>query len=147
MGMMEMTDGSLYEELVRVGFQSGETIHKLYPHMEVAELKEAQYGNTYDEPKPLRFEFGEKVVLVVVQTVTAVFVSDDAPGERPFGYYRLPNWNVEGWLLKSGFDADTKITRVRLYLQGFLGGALDEGFIQAIPENPVPGGPLLLMES
>lgn len=145
--MMEMTSGELYEQLIRAGFQSGETVYKIYPSLEVKDLHAAQCGSTYSNPKPLRIEFCDKVALVVVQTVSSMFITDQSGnGGTPLGYYQHPNWNVEGWLLKSGFDQNDEIIRVRLHLEGFLGGKLDEGFMQVIPKRSTPGGPLILVD-
>jgi hypothetical protein len=120
------------------GFEAGESVIRFVPEFDVAQLRDAHYGSTYNEPKPLRIELAKDLVLqVVVEMSRAVYgsVTSEFQTQNPFGCYRFPDWYVEGWLLKSGFDPYDEVVHVRLYLGAGMPG-FQEGYIQRIPEEP-----------
>ena len=58
-----------------------------------------------------------------------------------------PEQLLEGWLLKSGFDPYEEVRRVRLYLRVVGDNPnSNEAFIQVIPKNPDPNGPIRYTE-
>jgi hypothetical protein len=134
------------------GFEAGETVLHFTPNFTVAELREAHYGSTYDDPKPLRLTIGEDFVLpVVVEMTRAVYEAMDNGVydfiSRNLGCYRYPSWYGEGWLFKSGFDPYREVVRVRFYLVTDLGGMFEDGYVQRIPDTPDPDGDIQFLKN
>ncbi|ARP71752.1 hypothetical protein LK07_20575 [Streptomyces pluripotens] len=139
----------LYEMFRGYGFEAGETIFIFTPGFSLEDLKNAQFGNTYADPLPIRIGLSASITFdVVVQTTTSVFVGvDHDGGDTPLGCFKHPDWYVEGWLMKSGFDPYEEARRVRLYLRAAGDNPNPtEGFIQVVPKNPDPNGTIRYTE-
>lgn len=88
----------LYDMFRGYGFEAGETVFMFNPGFTLEELKNAQFGNTYAEPVPIRVEVSDDIEFnVVVQTTTSVFAGvEHDHGDTPIGCYKHPDWYVEG---------------------------------------------------
>lgn len=137
----EQPGSTLYAMFKEYGFEPGETVYKIYPHLPLEELKEAQYGSTYTDPKTLRIKLSEDEAFnVIVQTVSILFI-EDVDGNHESGYFLYPNWLVEGWILTSALNRTGDAMRFRMCLEGFVGGkTISEGWFQRVPKNSDPNG-------
>lgn len=136
-------------DLKRSGFEAGESVFSFIPCFTLEDVREAQFRNTYDEPKPVRIGLSDSIVFnVVVQLVKSVFVGVKYSNtDNPLGCYKYPDWYIEGWLLKSGFDPYDEIVRIRMYVRVNSGGEFENAFIQRIPKNSDPEGVIELIEN
>jgi hypothetical protein len=130
----EFQDDSLKER----GFEAGEPVLSFDPSFTLDDLKEAHYGSTYADPKPLRIEFTTDIVVqMVVGMSRAVYIAfEEFSDASYFGSYKRPDWYVEGWLARSGFDPYSEIVRVRLYLRTEPSGKFGGSHFQRIPVTP-----------
>lgn len=138
-------------KLKEQGFESGEPIYTFSPDFTVEDIKASLFDSRYTNPKPLVVGLAEdvhlQVVASLVKPVYGALVT--LPGSKPLGCYEAPDWYVEGWLLKSGFDPYPEIVRVRMYLTvpsdgGDLG---DVAHIQRIPDSPASDGEMYVIRS
>jgi hypothetical protein len=124
-----------------LGFEAGETVYTFTPAFTVDDVKDALFLGTYSNPRPLEIQLEEArpTLRVVVQSVTQVYTPFVIhPGDHPLGSYsESPNWKIEGWLMKSGFDPYAEVVRIRIVLPE---GLPAEAFLQRIPTNPQPDG-------
>lgn len=126
----------------QLGLEAGETVYNFLPGFNLDEVKAALFGSTYSSPQTLEVKLGEgsPTLRVVVASVTAFYLPHAAHvGDSPVGvHHDEPNYRIEGWLTKSGFDPYNEVVRVRIVLDW--DGREFEGRFQRIPENPDPNG-------
>lgn len=135
------------EDLKRRGFEPGESVHRFRPEFELGDLQESLFGSTYSLPRHLEMNIGGGVGMlrVVVDCVKQFYLPHaHCVDDKPLGCYDYPEWYIEGWLLKSGFDPYGEVVRVRMFVQT-VAGAFDTALIQRIPANPDPDGLVLVV--
>ena len=130
-----------------MGFEAGESIHQFTPRFSKQELRAALFDSTYNGPIALAIETDGSVHLkVIVALVKTVYIPNVvALNDSPLGCWQLPDFYLEGWLLKSGFDPYNEVVQVRAILrtQDSDDGSFDVGYIQRVPASPNPDGPLV----
>lgn len=140
-------DSEADRDFKALGFQPGESVQRFDPTPSVTKeaLKASLLDSTYDEPVVLSIKVDTDIALkVVVDLVKPCFQAHIIRNEdSPLGCWQLPDVYFEGWLLKSGFDPYREVVRVRAILQTqSIDGSFSDGYIQRIPVNPDPDGPL-----
>jgi hypothetical protein len=132
------------ERLKRLGFEAGESVHEFIPDFSIDTLKESLFESTYSHPKALNIRPNDEAAAVLPVVLTAVrqiyLPYLNRRDDHPLGCYEYPEWQADGWLLKSGFDPYGEVVTVRLYIQTTDDGSLATGYIQRVPATPDPDG-------
>lgn len=141
---------SLEAQLRSHGFEGGEPIHEFYSCFRLNEAFAALTESTYSKPIPVYLKSEEHDVNIpVVMTMMKACYQPFAPYlDSPAGCYETPEWYFEGWILKSGFDTFSGITRVRIYVTDTDPEDPNTSvnvLWQVIPTDPDPNEPLRLV--
>lgn len=135
---MGASDGEPYRSW---GFEPGESIYSsgVTPEFEVTDIL-ASLGSTYDDVKTINLvEPSMQIDLNVVITKAEVRYHPIrySLSDSPSGSYRHPDWYLEGWIPKSGFDQFSEVVRLRIYVRASASTPeLEEVFWQVIPKEP-----------
>lgn len=125
------------------GFEPGEAVHEFAISFTKEELERSLFGSTYSNPSVIQVNLDDyDVHLAVVVTMAKQVYTEHTQllTDAPLGCFERPEWYLEGWLLKSGFDPYPEVVRVRAYLQVSSDGGWDLGYIQRIPTSPGQAG-------
>ncbi len=130
------------DELKLFGFESGEPVYYIEEvEFTLEDVKQSLFS-TYSEPYTLPLSLGRNTGLlqVVVTSVTSSYVGlTNQTTDSTLGCWEHPDWKLEGWLVKSGFDPYKEVVRVRIYLTSEPDGTgIDALRIQRIPSSPDP---------
>lgn len=89
-------------------------VYEFKPEFTAADLRRFM-DTTYDEPLILPADIDDDAgrVQIVAAQVRAVFTHFQGP-DYPTGCYKYPDWEIIGWLPKSGFDPYPEVIWVRL---------------------------------
>lgn len=132
------TSDSFQASLRAKGFEPGEPVHEYHGCFTKEQLQDSLFGSTYSTVVPVHLSTDDDTVRIpVVITHAQARYEPYAPviGATPAGSYEQPDWYLEGWVVKSGFDAFDGITHVRIHVSdGFEDGAF---LWQVIPTKPV----------
>lgn len=127
------------DEFRAMGFESGESVASYNIDWKLDELKASLFDSTYSNPLPLKIvrDEHEGNLLVVPTSVTAVYRPRIARlTDKPIGYWERPFWQIDGWIVRTGYDPAAEIVRVRL----FVDNEFEWCHIQRIPAHPEPDG-------
>ncbi len=128
------------------GFEPGESIYTgEEPAFGVMEIL-ASLGSTYDDVKTIRLVREDMQIglnVVVTKAEVRYYPIRYSLSDSPSGSYRHPDWYLEGWIPKSGFDQFSEVVRLRIYVRASASTPeLEEVFWQVIPKEP--GGDFVL---
>ena len=82
----------------------------LVPPLE--ELKESLFGSTYSASKSVVVHINEGVSIPVVVTTARAAYEPFPAAEGAVGCFEHPDYEFEGWVVKSGFDPYPEVVRV-----------------------------------
>ncbi|MCA1707468.1 MAG: hypothetical protein LC808_31050, partial [Actinobacteria bacterium] len=98
-------------------------------------LKESLFASTYSVPQPVTVQLTEFVRLAVVVTAArAVYDAYPASGEA-IGCYEFPDYEFEGWVMRSGFGPPGCILRVLIRLIRGGGGNVEGVSLRVVKES------------
>lgn len=121
------------------GFVAGESVHEFTIGFSKEELQQSLFESTYSNPIAIRVELEDcdihlEVVVTIAKQVYTEYTNLVTDG--PLGCFEEPEWYLEGWVRKSGFDPYSEVIRVRAYLLR----ELISGYIQRIATSPHQSG-------
>lgn len=131
------------ERFKSLGFEAGEALHEFDPKFTMEDLQKSLFGSTYSRPHTLPVDLEDcDVHLQVVVTMAKQIYTENTylRTDSPLGCFDKPEWYIEGWLVKSGFDPYGEVVRVRALIEVSSDGSWDVSHIQRIPSTPNPGG-------
>lgn len=136
-------DESYADRLRGRGFEPGESIYEFANCFTLEELQKSLFASTYGEVFPVHLrntDLDLDLPIVAAKVEARYNPSLYRTEDSPTGCYRHPDWYVEGWVIKSGFDPFDEVVRVRIYINADIKtGALDDTFLwQVIPKDPRP---------
>ena len=108
-----------------MGFEPGEPVHEYTYCFSKEQLQEALFSSTYSTPVPVYLtqdgrrdspsELIAKIPIVVTCVAPRFMLIGDATDATSVGGYDGPQWYVEGWVPKSGYDpVDSPVRRIRV---------------------------------
>lgn len=120
------------------GFVAGESVHEFRIGFTKEELHQSLFESTYSNPSFIRVELEPYTNLDVIVTMAKQVYTEYTHhvSDSPLGCFDEPEWYLEGWVRKSGFDPYSEVVRVRAYLLR----EMITGYIQRITTSPHQAG-------